>query len=77
MAKTYRVYEKVVVEKTIDYCEQCDFSNYTYDCSNQRLCGGSCGLYHDHLCAEGEHIPIPDWCKIEKIPFTLTGRDMR
>lgn len=75
--KKYRVYETHVVEKEIQYCEDCDFSSYTYDGSRGCMCAAICNYHQRYLESEKDHIPIPDWCKIEQIPFPLTGRNMR
>lgn len=74
--KKYRVYERCIVEREIQYCEECDFSNYTYDGGRKRICGASCMLFQNYLESEGEHIPIPPWCKIDQTPYALNGRGM-
>jgi hypothetical protein len=68
MTKTYKIYERTIAEKTVDYCEQCDFSSYGYS-SKEGFGGAVCRLHQHYLETDRKHIPIPEWCKVDKCEY--------
>jgi hypothetical protein len=73
MTKTYNIYERVLVKKTIGFCEECNMMTGGYD--PKTGWGGCVCMYHQRpLDSERNHVPIPDWCKIDECKMTLNTR---
>lgn len=70
MSKTYRIYERVSTEKTINFCNECDFSSYSQDKDGFHC--AICTLHQQYLETEKTHIPIPSWCKIDECKYTFS-----
>jgi hypothetical protein len=71
MSKTYKIRQRVDVEKTVNFCEECDFHTGGYS-GNHGWHGNICMLHQRQLDGGKEHVPIPDWCKIDECKYALS-----
>lgn len=66
-----RVYEMVAVEKEIYYCEECPACRGGAYSPSSGWCGCVCAFHQRELETGTEHIPVPDWCKIDEVKYPL------